>query len=167
MEKLPRYTTLQVLAEIQNMMTEIKCEPEQFHGRIIFMSMFNDVVWRQQGNEEMCIAIFKIATDYANRFTHGHWSFLGPGSEKTWYGTHTYKPNGEWDRVAEDMLNCSEADTPHFVDPVLWNGRLKRRLFVKTTNYPQRIDPSEHEDRCSGGGSQSSSRTLRNRVLIR
>ena len=35
---------------------------------------------------------------------HGHWSFLGPGSEKKWHGTHTYKPNGKWDRVAEDMM---------------------------------------------------------------
>ena len=35
---------LQILAEIQNMMTEIKCEPEQLPGRIIFMSMYNDIV---------------------------------------------------------------------------------------------------------------------------
>ena len=26
----PGFTTLQILAEIQNMMSEIKCEPEQF-----------------------------------------------------------------------------------------------------------------------------------------
>ena len=30
---------------IHNMMTEMQCEPEQFPGRIIFMSMLNDVVW--------------------------------------------------------------------------------------------------------------------------
>ena len=31
-------------------MTELQCEPEQFPGRIIFMSMYNDIVWREQGN---------------------------------------------------------------------------------------------------------------------
>ena len=41
----PGFTTLQILAEIQNMMTETQCEPDQFQGRIIFMSMHNDIVW--------------------------------------------------------------------------------------------------------------------------
>ena len=41
----PGFTTLEILAEIQNMMTDIQCEPEQFPGRIIFMSMYNDIVW--------------------------------------------------------------------------------------------------------------------------
>ena len=45
MENFPGFTILQILAEIQNMMTETKCEPEQFPGRIIFMSMCSDVVW--------------------------------------------------------------------------------------------------------------------------
>ena len=46
---------------------------------------------------------------------HGHWSFLGPGSEKQWYGTHMYKPNGKSDLVAEDMmLKFSESRHPVF-----------------------------------------------------
>ena len=39
------FTTLGVLEEIQKMMTELQCEHEQFKGRIIFMSMFHDIVW--------------------------------------------------------------------------------------------------------------------------
>ena len=38
------FTALQILAEIQKMMTEIQCELEQFTGRI-FMSVYNDIVW--------------------------------------------------------------------------------------------------------------------------
>ena len=69
----------------------------------------------KKGNEELCIANSKIVTEYAKRFAHGHWSFLGPGSEKKWCGTHMYKPNGEWDPVAEDMmLNFSESGNPIF-----------------------------------------------------
>ena len=33
-----------VLEQIQEFMKEQKCEPEQFKGRIIFVSMFNDIV---------------------------------------------------------------------------------------------------------------------------
>ena len=63
----------------------------------------------------MCIANSVSVAEYARRFAHGHGSFLGPGSEKKWYGTHTYKPNGEWDRVAEDMMiNFSESGHPVF-----------------------------------------------------
>ena len=86
------------------MMTEIQCELEQFPGRIIFMSVYNDIVWREKGNEELCVANSKTVADYARKFAHGHWSFLGLGSEKKLYETHTYKPNGTWDRVAEDMM---------------------------------------------------------------
>ena len=49
----PGFTTLQILAAIQNMITE---NPKQFPGRIIFMSMYNDIVWGAEGNDEICIA---------------------------------------------------------------------------------------------------------------
>ena len=55
-----------------NMMTETQCEPEQCTGIIIVMSMYNDIVWRAKGNEEMCIANFKIVPNYAKIFAHGH-----------------------------------------------------------------------------------------------
>ena len=35
----PGFTTLQILAEIQKMMGEMRCEPEQLTGRIIFITM--------------------------------------------------------------------------------------------------------------------------------
>ena len=38
------------------------------------------------------------------KFSPGKWSFLGPGSEKKWYSIHEYKPQGEWYRVAEQMM---------------------------------------------------------------
>ena len=43
----PGFTPLDILAEIQKMMTEMKCEPEHFQGRIIFMSMYHDIEWRK------------------------------------------------------------------------------------------------------------------------
>ena len=57
------------------MTTEIQCEPEQFPGRIIFTSMYNDIAWREEGNKENCIANAHRVTEYARKFMRGHWSF--------------------------------------------------------------------------------------------
>ena len=51
------FTTLQTLAEIQNMMIGIQCELEQFQGRIIFRSMCNDIVRRKQETEKPVLRI--------------------------------------------------------------------------------------------------------------
>ena len=75
-------------------------EPEDFTGRIIFISMFNDISWGSKDNELSA----KLVSLYAKRFSPGKWSFLGAGSGKKWYSTHEYKPQGEWDRVAEQMM---------------------------------------------------------------
>ena len=42
----PGHTTLHILLEIQKLLKDLNCEREQLKGRIIFMSMYNDVVWR-------------------------------------------------------------------------------------------------------------------------
>ena len=38
--------------------------------------------------------------EYAKRFLQGHWTFLGPGDEKKWYGTLSRK----WDSPAARMV---------------------------------------------------------------
>ena len=80
-KKFPGFTTLGILEEIQKIMTELRCEPEQSKGRIILMSMYNDIVWRDRGNTENIMNSVTVAND-ARRFLLGRWSFLGPGSEK-------------------------------------------------------------------------------------
>ena len=93
------------IADFQkNMMDEIQCDPEEFTGRIICVSMFNDIELGKERNKDACIMNSTMVQDDARKFPHGHRSFLGPGPEQKWYGTNTYKPDGQWDRVAEDML---------------------------------------------------------------
>ena len=79
-------------------------DPEQFQRRIIFMSMFNDIIWGVKDNEQECIANATLVSVFAKRFPAGHWSFLGFGSETKWYSTYNERPQGEWDRVAELMM---------------------------------------------------------------
>ena len=100
----PGFTTLQFCNKVQEFLSNMSIEPEEFKGRIIFMSMFNDISWGSKDNERECELSTQLVSMYAKRFSPGKWSFLGPGSEKKWYSTHENKPQGEWDRVAEQMM---------------------------------------------------------------
>ena len=52
--------------------------------------------------------------NYACRFLLGRWSFLVPGSEKTWHGICSDKPDGDWDKTAERMM-LNFAESGHLV----------------------------------------------------
>ena len=94
------FTTLQLCYKVQEFMSKMS-DPSEFKGRIIFMSMFNDISWGSEDNEQECNANADLVSLYARRFPPGRWSFLGPRSEKKWYSSHESKPQGEWDSVAE------------------------------------------------------------------
>ena len=111
----PGFTTLQLCCKVQEFLSKMSVEPEDFTGRIIFMSMFNDISWGSKGNEQECESSANLVSISARRFSSGRWSFLGPGSEKKWSSTHDSKPQGEWDRVAElMMIKFSESGHPVF-----------------------------------------------------
>ena len=88
-------------------------EPWRFNGRIIFMSMKNDFVWRENGTTDECIQNSIEVSKYARRFLCGRWSFLGLGSEKTWYKTCSDKQNGNSDRSAEMMILQLHTESCH------------------------------------------------------
>ena len=46
-------------------MSQMGEEPEEFTGRIIFRSMFNDISWGSQDNETECIANAALVTLFA------------------------------------------------------------------------------------------------------
>ena len=77
----------------------------------------------------------KTIKAYAERFLRGHWSFLGLGSEKKWYGTYDGKPDGSWKRTAEKMLqNFEGSGHPIFRSTSsLERGQLRSKAGGKTT----------------------------------
>ena len=89
----PGFTTLQLVQEVQEFMTKMG-DPAQFQGRIIFMSMFFDIIWGSEADERKCIANATLVTLFAQRFPPGRWSYF----------TYNERPRGEWDRVAELMM---------------------------------------------------------------
>ena len=133
----PGFTTLQLVREVQEFLSKMSTEPEDFAGRIIFMSMFNDISWGSKDNEQECELSAQLVSLYAKRFSPGKWSFLGPGSEKKWYSTYNERPQGERDRVAEQMMiKFEESGHPvfRFTSP-LSRGVLKRNGGGKLSKH--------------------------------
>ena len=72
----PGFSTLQFCNKVQEFMSKMRDPPKQSKGRIIFMSMFNDILWGSEDNEQECDANANLVSIYARRFTPGRWSFL-------------------------------------------------------------------------------------------
>ena len=125
----PGFKTLQFCIKVQEFMSKMSEKPEEFTGRIIFMSMFNDVSWGSEDNEQECELNSNFVSIFARIFSPGRWWFLVPGSEKKWYSTHDSKPRGKWDRVAElMMIKFGESGHPVFrATSPLSRGTLKSR----------------------------------------
>ena len=111
----PGFTTLQLSHKVQELLLRLSETPENFTGRIIFMSMFNDISWGSKDNKNVCESNAQLVSLFAKRFGAGQWSFLGPGSEKKWYSISEDSPQGEWDKVAEKMMvTLAESGHPVF-----------------------------------------------------
>ena len=99
----PGFTALQLCDKINDLLSNLGQTPENFTGRILFMSMFNDISCEKKDNEEECLRNAESVKSFARRFGIGQWSFIGPGSEKKWYSSEN-SPQGAWDNIAEKML---------------------------------------------------------------
>ena len=110
----PGFTTLQLCDKISDLLSHLGQTPESFTGRILFMSMFNDISCDRNGNKEECLANARVVKVLAKRFGVGQWSFIGPGSEKKWCSAEN-GPQGAWDNIAEQMLlEFAESGHPTF-----------------------------------------------------
>ena len=86
--KNPRIFNIFYSWQIQEDLETWRIQQEEFTDRIIFMSMFNDIVWNT--NDENCGSNDEKVKNYAKRFSEGHWTFLGRGSEEKWYGSSNH-----------------------------------------------------------------------------
>ena len=79
-----------------------------------------------QRHKKECESNAQIVSLYAKRFGAEQWSFFGPGSEKKWYSICEDSPQGERDRIAEQMM-LTFAQSKH---PVLRStSPLSRRVL--------------------------------------
>ena len=110
----PGFTSLQLCSKINDPLSDLGQTPETFTGRVLFMSMFNDISCEKKGNEEKYLANARVVKVLARRFGVGQWSFIGPGSEKKWYSAEN-SPPGAWDHIADEvLLEFAESGHPIF-----------------------------------------------------
>ena len=76
----PGFNTLQLSEEVKSLLFRLDETPENFTGRILFMSMFSDISSGTKDNETECLANAKLVSLHARRFGKGQWSFIGPSS---------------------------------------------------------------------------------------
>ena len=111
----PGFTTLQLCGKVNDLLSDLGETPETFTGRILFMSIFNDISCDRKGNKEECLANARVVKVLAKKFGIGQWSFIGPGSEKKWYSGKKNSPQGAWDHIADEMLlEFAESGHPTF-----------------------------------------------------
>ena len=126
MENFPGFTPLGILDEVQNMIS-VNLSTSKEGSSSCRCTI--DIDWTRRGNKEYLIANAHRVAEYARRFTQGHWSFLGPGSEKKFYRTHAHKLDGEWEKTAEGMM-LNFAESGHLVfhaTSAEERGELKRK----------------------------------------
>ena len=78
----PGFNTLQLNEEVKSLLFRLGETPDNFTGRVSFMSMFNDISCGTKDNATECLANARLVSLYARRFGKGQWSFIGPGSKK-------------------------------------------------------------------------------------
>ena len=58
----PGFTTLQLCGKVTDLLSRLGETPETFTGRILVMSMFNDISCDKKDNEEECVANAKVVS---------------------------------------------------------------------------------------------------------
>ena len=79
----PGFTSLQLCDKISDLLSSLGQSSETFTGRILFMSMFNDISCEKKGNKEECLKYADFVATFARRFGIGQWSFIGPVLRKS------------------------------------------------------------------------------------
>ena len=64
----PGFTSLQVCDKISNLLSSSGQSPETFTGRILFMSMFNDISYDRYDNKDECLNNADFVKTFAGRF---------------------------------------------------------------------------------------------------
>ena len=63
----PGFTTLQLCGKVNDLLSSLGQTPETFTGRILFMSMFNDISCDRYGNKNECLKNADFVKTFAKR----------------------------------------------------------------------------------------------------
>ena len=142
----PGFTTLQLYGTVTDLLSRLGETPENFTGRILFMSMLNDISCDKKDHERECLANAKVVSLFAKNFGIGQWSFIGPGSEKKWYSMEENSPQGIWDNIADNiLLKFAESGHPVFrattpLSRCTLKSKVRRKLSIHFTADQDTVD---------------------------
>ena len=140
----PGFTTLQLCDKINNPAEFIRTNTRNFHRKnSIYVYVQRHPPVKEKTTDNNVYGDADFVKTFAKRFGIGQWSFIGPSSEKKWYPSEN-SPQGEWDRIAEDMLlEFAKSGHPIFrATTPLSRGKLKskgKRKSVHTTSVLNQI----------------------------
>ena len=141
----PGFDTLQLCGKIDDLLSDLGQTPATFTGRLLFMSMFNDIFCDRYDNKDECLRNAESVKAFARRFGIGQWSFIGPGSEKKWYSSEN-SPQGAWDNIVEQMLlEFAESGHPTFhattpLSRAILKSKGRGKLSIHFAAYQNTID---------------------------
>ena len=120
---------MQLCGKINDLLSSLGETPEIFTGRILFLSMFNDISFGTKDNEKECVANAEVVSIYAKKFGKGQWSFNGPDSEKKWYSMKRTVHKEFWTISRKRCCWNSPKAHVHFsvVRPLLSRSQLKSK----------------------------------------
>ena len=125
---------MQLCDKISDLLSSIGQTPESFTGRILFMSMFNDIFCDRYDNKEECLANAGVVKVLARRFGIGQWSFIGPGSEKKWYSSEN-SPQGAWDYCGINVAGIRRKRTSYLpCNDSIVQGSVEKQTTRKTVD---------------------------------
>ena len=111
----PRIQHIAALRQSPRVPVKMSEEPEEFTGRIIFMSMFNDISWRSKDNEQECELNANLVSICARRFFTREMVIPRTWIRKEVVFCSWQQTTREWDRVADlMMLKFGESGHPVF-----------------------------------------------------
>ena len=109
----PGFTKLQLCDKINDLLSNLGQTPATFTGRVLFMSMFNDISCDRKDNKDECLRNAESVKVFARRFGIGQWSLLDQVLKRS--GILPRSPQGAWDNIAEQMLlEFAESGHPIF-----------------------------------------------------
>ena len=98
MEDTPRIQNVASQSRSSRVTVKIKSTPENFTGRIIFMSMVNDNSWGSEDNMKECESNAQLVSLCDAEQDNGHSSVFV--QRKKWYSISEDCPQGEWDKMS-------------------------------------------------------------------
>ena len=124
----PGFDTLQLYGKVKDLLSRLGETPENFTGRILFMSMFNDISFGTKDNEKNAWQMPKssLYTQRVLEKDNGHSLVQIPKrSGILWKSS----PQGIWDHIAQKMLlEFAESTCPTFrATTPLYKGQLRSK----------------------------------------